>query len=219
VAVDAVVYQIRAGRLSVLLIRRERAPFAGLWALPGGFVEPDEDLSAAARRELREETGIDLSWMEQLYSFGDPQRDPRGRVISVSYLAIVPADEKVQPHAGDDARQAEWFDADHLPAMAFDHQTILEVARQRLRAKIEYTTLGFQLVGRLFTLGQLQETFECVLGRRLDKRNFRRKLAALNVLEASGQWHCDRPHRPARLYRFARKRFESLRERGILFPF
>lgn len=219
VAVDVVVYQVRRRRLCVLLIRRARAPYAGRWALPGGFVEPAEDLQAAAKRELHEETGLRVPWMEQLYSFGDPRRDPRGRVVSVTYLAVVPADEQFEPAAGDDACQAEWFDVEDLPPLAFDHRVILATARQRLQAKIEYTTLGFHLVGRLFTLGQLQETFELVLGRALDKRNFRRKLAALKVLQASGQWYCQGPHRPARLYRFAQKRFESLRQRGILFPF
>jgi len=219
VAVDITVFRMVDERLCVLLVRRGREPFAGHWALPGGFVDIDESLEDAARRELVEETAVADVWLEQLYTFGEPGRDPRGRVISVAYYALIPADRTVQPEAGDDADQVRWVPADDPPALAFDHNEVLRCAVGRLRTKLEYTTAGFALLPSTFTLSQLQRVYEAVLGRTLDKRNFRRKVLMLNILKPTDRTHRDGRHRPAKLYRLAQRRFENLKDRGILFPF
>lgn len=218
VTVDIVIFTVRERRLQVLLVRRGAPPFAGRWAIPGGFVRERESLEAAARRELREETGVADVWLEQLYTFGDPDRDPRGRVVTVSYFALIAADGR-PILAGTDAREAGWFPADELPPLAFDHAQILTYALERLRNKLEYTTVGFQLLPEKFTLTELQAVYEAILGRRLEKRNFRRKMAVLKILQPLAEWRGKGVHRPARLYRFAAAKFEKLRDRGILFPF
>jgi 8-oxo-dGTP diphosphatase len=217
--VDVIVFKLLEERLHVLLVRRGREPFAGAWAVPGGFVEMDESLEHAARRELAEETGLTDVWLEQLYTFGRPDRDPRGRVITVAYYALIPADQSVKPVGGDDAAQARWFEVGELPSLAFDHDEIVRYALQRLRTKLEYTTVGFQLLPTAFTLSQLQRVYEAILGRTLDKRNFRRKVASLGILQPIGQSVRDGAHRPAGLYQLVATRFENLKDRGILFPF
>lgn len=214
-----IVFRMVDEQLCVLLVRRGRKPFAGQWALPGGFVNIDESLEDAARRELVEETAVADVWLEQLYTFGQPDRDPRGRVISVAYYALIPADRPVQAEAGDDADQVCWAPVDDPPALAFDHNEVLGCAVRRLRTKLEYTTAGFALLPATFTLSQLQRVYEAVLGRTLDKRNFRRKVLMLNVLKPTDRTHRDGRHRPARLYRLAQRRFENLKDRGIFFPF
>lgn len=216
VSVDVVIFTIRDKALNVLLIERGIAPFKGRWALPGGFVR-DESLAEAAQRELEEETGVRDVYLEQLYSFGDPRRDPRGRVVTVAYYALIRSDHTPLT-GGSDAASARWWPVADRPQLAFDHDGILDYAVERLRAKLEYTTVGFQLLPKKFTLGQLQTVYEAILGRRLDKRNFRRKLGLLGVLtplkERTGE-----AGRPAQLYAFSAKRFERLRDKGILFPF
>jgi 8-oxo-dGTP diphosphatase len=218
VAVDTVILTVVGGALQVLLVRRLDDPFAGLWALPGGFVRPEEPLEDAALRELREATGARDVYLEQLYTFGAPDRDTRGRVISVAYVALVAADQvPLTPHRLE--AEARWWPVLQLPPMAFDHGRMLEVAIQRVRTKLEYTTIGFQLMPRTFSLGQLQAMFEVVLGRPLDKRNFRRKLNLLGLVEPTGQHHADGIGRPAQLYRFRQVDFVNLRDRGIHVPF
>ncbi len=202
VTVDLVLFTFVEKELRVLLIERARDPFAGTWALPGGFVEIDEKLEDAAQRELREETGVHDVYLEQLYTFGDPDRDPRGRVITVAYVGIVSADASQNIYAGDDARLARWFNVYDLPPLAFDHERIIRYAVQRLRYKLEYTALGFLLLPELFTLSELQEVYETVLQEKLDKRNFRRKVLSQGIIERTGQSRYG-DHRPARLYRFA----------------
>jgi 8-oxo-dGTP diphosphatase len=217
VTVDVVIFTIRAGALHVLLVRRAAPPFAGRHAIPGGFVHEDESLEAAARRELAEETGVRDVYLEQLYTFGDPDRDPRGRVITVAYFALI-ASDAVALRAGTDAAEARWFPVAALPPLAFDHDRILAYAFERLRNKLEYTTVGFQLLPARFTLGELQAVYEAILGRRLDKRNFRRKIDLLGIVTPlRAQRRTGR--KPARLYRFSAARFEKLKDRGILFPF
>ncbi|MCZ7644945.1 MAG: NUDIX hydrolase [Planctomycetota bacterium] len=218
VTVDLVIFTIRDGRLQILLIRRGEAPFKGRWALPGGFVREDEDLEAAALRELDEETGVRDVYLEQLFTFGEPQRDPRGRVITVSYFALIASDRQVL-RAQTDAAEVQWFPADEPPALAFDHRKILDYALERLRNKLEYTTVGFQLLPRKFTLTELQQVYETILGRELDKRNFRRKVELLGILEETDEKKMEGVHRPARLYRFKARQFEKLKDKGILFPF
>ena len=215
--VDVVIFTIREQRLQVLLVRRGIPPYQGAWAIPGGFVLDDEDLESAAARELMEETGVRDVYLEQLYTFGDPGRDPRGRVVTVAYFALIRSDQQVA--AGSDAAEARWWPADAPPPLAFDHDRILAYAIERLRNKLEYTTVGFQLLPERFTLGELQAVYEAVLGRPLDKRNFRRKLELLDILVPLAEHRTAGRARPARLYRFAAARFEKLRDKGILFPF
>jgi 8-oxo-dGTP diphosphatase len=216
VTVDIVIFTIQSGTLRVLLVKRAAAPFQGQFAIPGGFVHEDEDLDQAALRELREETGVADVYLEQLYSFGDVGRDPGGRVITVAYFALISGDRPLR--AGTDAAEAEWWAMDQLPTLAFDHARILNYALERLRNKLEYTTVGFQLLREKFTLTELQEVYEAILGKLLDKRNFRRKLSLLKILKPLPEYRRG-GQRPAQLYRFVAARFEKLKDKGILFPF
>ena len=217
VTVDIVIFTLREGPLQVLLVKRGVPPFEGQYAIPGGFIRGDESLEEAALRELHEETGVRNVFLEQLYTFGDPKRDPRGRVITVAYYALI-ASDKLSLVAGADAAEAQWFPASGVPPLAFDHKSILDYALERLRNKLEYTTVGFQLLPEKFTLGELQAVYEAILGRPFDKRNFRRKLALLEILKPLREWQRT-GRKPARLFRFAAARFEKLKDKGILFPF
>jgi len=216
VTVDIVIFTIQSGALRVLLVKRAATPFQGQFAIPGGFVHESESLEDAALRELGEETGVTDVYLEQLYSFGDPGRDPRGRVITVAYFALVSADRALK--AGTDAAEAAWWSLDRLPSLAFDHGKILAYALERLRNKLEYTTVGFQLLPEKFTMTELQEVYEAILGKKLDKRNFRRKLALLKILKALPEYRRG-GQRPAQLYKFQAARFEKLKDKGIFFPF
>ena len=217
VTVDIVIFTIQSEELKVLLVQRGIPPFQGHYAIPGGFVLPEESLDAAARRELQEETGVADVYLEQLYSFGDPARDPRGRIVTVAYFALVSADRSPLV-AGSDAADARWWLVNDLPPLAFDHRKILDYAVERLRNKLEYTTVGFQLLPPRFTLSELQHVYEAILNKRLDKRNFRRKLALLKILRPTRE-HRHGGRRPARLYEFVAASFEKLKDKGILFPF
>jgi 8-oxo-dGTP diphosphatase len=209
VTVDVVLFIFSDGELRTLLIQRAGPPYVGQWALPGGFVRIEESLEAAAERELLEETGVRDVYLEQLYTFGDPQRDPRGRVITVVYFALLSADQAARMivRGGDDAQDARWWNVDDLPDLAFDHKPILGYALQRLRWKLEWTALGFLLLPTQFTLSELQSVYETVLKEELDKRNFRRKILAADILEESGGYR-EGDHRPAKLYRFTAKAIE-----------
>ncbi len=215
VTVDLVIFTLLKGALHVLLVRRRRPPFAGVWALPGGFVRISESLEEAARRELREESGVQDVYLEQLYTFGHPQRDPRMRVITVAYFALVRAD-KQRLRATTDAADVGWFPAYAPPPLAFDHRQILDYAITRLRYKLEYTALAFELLPEEFTLTELQETYEHILNEKLDKRNFRRKVLQADVLEETGRQRVGE-HRPARLYRFREGAVAEVKARR-LFP-
>lgn len=217
VAVDIVIFTIQSRELRVLLVKRGIPPFAGQFAIPGGFILAAESLDQAALRELQEETGVADVYLEQLYSFGDPLRDPRGRVITVAYYALIAADRSPLA-AGTDAADARWCAVRDLPPLAFDHRKILDYALERLRNKLEYTTVGFQLLPSRFTLSELQEVYETILAKKLDKRNFRRKLALLKVLRPTREYR-RAGRRPARLYEFVAANFEKLKDRGIPFPF
>ena len=170
--VDCVVFGVDADDLRVLLIERALPPFEGKWALPGGFVRVDEPLENAARRELEEETGLSKVYLEQLYTFGAVDRDPRERVVSVAYYALVNLRDH-HIHAATDARDAAWFGVNDVPRLAFDHAEVLQTALARLRGKLRYQPIGFELLPKKFTLSQLQHLYEVVLERELDKRNFR----------------------------------------------
>jgi 8-oxo-dGTP diphosphatase len=200
VTVDIVLFTIHDRQLQLLLIKRLIKPFANRYALPGGFVLEHESLDEAAVRELREETGVDQVYLEQLYTFGNPGRDPRGRVITVAYYALVPNTHSL--HAGTDAAQAAWFPISRVPALAFDHRKIVEYAHQRIRNKLDYTNVGFELLPPKFTLTDLQLVHEAILGGPLDKRNFRRKIIQKGIVRAVNE-SVSTGRKPARLYRFS----------------
>lgn len=214
--VDCVVFGFDDGGLKVVLVRRGIAPFEGMWALPGGFVRLEETLEEAARRELAEETGLREVYLEQLYTFGALARDPRERVVSVAWFALVRRADHL-PAAASDAAEAAWFEVDALPALAFDHDQILAAALERLRGKIRWQPVGFELLPEQFTLGKLQALYETILGRTLDKRNFRRKLLSLDFLIPLEQTSTAGSRRPARLYRFDRANYRELTREGFIF--
>ncbi len=214
--VDCVVFGVDDEGLKVLLIERALPPFEGEWALPGGFVHVDETVDEAARRELMEETGLEKVFLEQLYTFSALDRDPRERVISVAHFALVNlVDHRVQ--AATDAREAAWFSVDDLPSLAFDHAEILEMALERLRGKLGYQPIGFELLPQKFTLSQLQRLYEVVQGRELDKRNFRKKVLATGLLIETREVQQDVAHRAARLYRFDERTYRKLARGGFHF--
>ena len=202
VTVDIVLFTIVERRLRVLMIRRLAKPFENRYAIPGGFVMENESLDAAAKRELLEETGVDKVYLEQLYTFGEPKRDPRGRVITVAYYALAPSSQTLQ--AGSDASEAAWFPVDELPTLAFDHDRILQYALERLRNKLDYSNVGFGLLPEKFTLPELQLVHEAILGEELDKRNFRRKITQKDLLKPLKEWK-QTGRKPARLYCFKHK--------------
>ena len=214
--VDCVVFGLDEYDLKVLLIERDLQPFQGRWALPGGFVRIEETLENAARRELSEETGLERVYLEQLYTEGRVDRDPRERVVTVAYYALVRlSNHKVQ--AATDARQALWFGLDDLPRLAFDHDKILATAHERLRGKVRYQPIGFELLPQKFTLRQLQNLYEVVLDRSLDKRNFRKKILGMGILTELDEVESDVAHRAARLYRFDKKSYRQRSKRGFNF--
>jgi 8-oxo-dGTP diphosphatase len=200
VTTDIVIFTIRDDRLKLLLIRRGGEPFKGKWALPGGFVGIDESLEDGARRELEEETGVSAVWLEQLYTFGAPDRDPRERVITVAYYALIPSD-RLAIRAATDAEAVGWFAMDELPELAFDHRRIVAMACERLKAKLDYSTIAFQFMPARFTLSELQRVYEIILGEEIDKRNFRKWVLALEQIEETGEQRREGAHRPAMLYR------------------
>jgi len=200
VTTDIVIFTVDEAMLKTLLIQRGSTPFEGSWALPGGFVRIDEDVDACAKRELAEETGIRDIYLEQLYTFGAVGRDPRERVISVAYFALVPC-RGLSLKAGTDATHAAWHSVNALPELAFDHQDIIAKARERLTAKMEYSTLGLMFMPEEFTLSEVQSLYETVSGQERDKRNFRKWLLALDVIEETGTMKTAGAHRPAKLYR------------------
>ena len=204
VAVDVAVLTVHGRELRVRLARLRAGPFADAWALPGGRVRSEESLDAAARRILGAPGRGSALHLEQLYTFGSPQRDPAGRVVSVAYLAL---GRPTRPPFADDPRYAElaWHPVARLPALAYDHRAVVRAAVDRLRAKLAYTNIVYALLPGDFTLGELQETYEAILGRALDRRNFRKKLLSLGLLRRLDRVRRG-PHRPAVLYAFRRRR-------------
>jgi 8-oxo-dGTP diphosphatase len=216
--VDCVIFglDLEEESLKVMLIERDLKPFAGMWAIPGGFVHNGETLMEAAMRELQEETGITDVFLEQLYTFGDPGRDPRGWIVSVAYYALV-SPEQHSVHASTDARQARWFPVTALPRLAFDHAEILRTALERIRGKLTYAPVGFELLPQKFTIKQLQKLYEIVLGMKLDNRNFRKKIFGMDVLRELDEMQTGVPHRAARLYKFDERKYRQLIKRGLNF--
>lgn len=185
VTVDVVIFTIKNNELKVLLVKRGIEPFKGMWAIPGGFIKMDESLEDAARRELKEETGVANIYLEQLYTFGDVDRDPRDRVVTVSYIALINSDN-VKLSASTDVSDAQWFSVLKLPKLGFDHRKIIEYALRRLKWKFGYTTVAFSLLPKNFTLAEVQRLYEIVYNKKFDKRNFMKKILSLNILQEEG---------------------------------
>ncbi len=215
-AVDCVVFGLDEADLKVLLIQRKLVPFQHAWALPGGFVHLDETIDAAARRELEEEAGVSDVYLEQLYTFGAIDRDPRERVVTVAHFALAKlSDHRIR--AATDAMGVGWFDLVDLPKLAFDHVEIIARAHERLRAKVRYAPVGFELLPPRFSLTQLQRLYEIILGTELDKRNFRKKILAMDLLVETDELEQGVRHRAARLYRFDRRKYDRLAKQGFAF--
>ena len=215
-AVDCVVFGLDETDLKVLLIQRKLQPYQHTWALPGGFVRINETLDEAARRELEEEAGVTDVYLEQLYTFGALDRDPRERVVAVAYYALAKlSDHRIR--AATDAMGVGWFGLDDLPKLAFDHTDIVLRAHERLRGKVRYAPVGFELLPPRFSLTQLQRMYEIILGKELDKRNFRKKILAMDLLVETDEYEQGVRHRAARLYRFDRRKYDRLTKQGFEF--
>jgi len=198
VTADIVIYTIQNNELKILLVKRGIEPFKNKWAIPGGFVRIHESLEDAAKRELEEETGVKDVYLEQLYSFGDPKRDPRGRVITVAYMALINS-EKIKLKAATDVSEVQWFSIKKIPQLAFDHKKILDYSLKRLKWKFEYTTVAFSLLPKKFTISEIQNIYEIVFNRQFDKRNFAKKVLSLDILKEE-EIKKDVSHRPPMLY-------------------
>ena len=218
VAVDAVVfgYTSKEG-LSVLLIKRAIEPFKNSWALPGGLVGDMESLEQAVQRELKEETGVNINYLEQLYSFGKPARDPRNRVISITYYGLVKPDA-FELYADTDAGEVAWFNIKKIPKLAFDHEEILTVAHERLKNKMLYQPVGFELLEERFPFSELEKLYMAVLDRPIDRRNFKKKMAKFGFIEETNvKQALEGAGRPGNLFRFNESKYLQLQKDGINF--
>ncbi len=215
-AVDAVVFGYKNGQLYLLLIRRSLVPFQGQWALPGGFVREHESLEAAVERELREETGASINYLEQLFTFGQPERDPRKRVVSVAYFGMVNPDQ-FEIAAATDASDAQWHPVLQLPTLAFDHAQIVIYALQRLRSKLTYEPVGLHLLRGEFLFSELEKLYESILDRKIDRRNFRKKVMSFGILVETSLKNSSQKGRPGTLFRFDEGKYRVLKEKGFVF--
>lgn len=216
VTTDCVIFGFDGNRLKVLLVKRGIEPYKGHWAFPGGFLNPDESAEEGARRELREETGTDAAYLEQFHTFTDPHRDPRERVITIAYLALVKITEV---KGGDDADEACWFALDDIPRLAFDHDSILRIALLRLRERIHFRPVGFELLPEPFTIGALQRLYEAILGVHFDRRNFAKKMLHLDLLTEVSSTPREGKKRETKLYRFHPGKYEELKQKGFKLEF
>jgi 8-oxo-dGTP diphosphatase len=206
VTVDLVIFTVSAEKLKALLVKRAREPYAGSWSIPGGFLKLGESLDDAAVRVMHEKTGVREVYLEQLYTFGRPERDPRTRVITVTYIALIPWQDLVQPESGK-VTDLGWFDVNELPGLAFDHREILIYAVNRLRAKATYSNIVYGLLPVDFRLSDLQKIYEIITDRPLDKRNFRKRMLATGLLKGTGKKELTGAHRPAMLYCFKKREY------------
>ena len=206
-AVDAAIFTIKDDELQILLIQMKKSPFEDMWAVPGGLLEDDETTRIAAERILNDQTGVDGVYLEQLFTFDDVDRDPAGRVISIAHFALIP-DDSVQLHTTDKYKDVRGWPVTNLPKLAYDHLKIIETAEARLRAKIQYTNIAWSLLPAEFTLTEIQHVYEVIMGRKLDKRNFRKRLNELRMIRATGKKRYGMAHRPAALYAFKNREME-----------
>ena len=216
VTTDCAIFGFDGERLQVLLIERGIEPYKGRWAFPGGFLKMDETAEEGARRELKEETGLDSAYMEQFHTFSTPERDPRERVITIAYYALVKIQEV---KGGDDAASARWFPLDEIPSLAFDHDYILRMATQRLREQIHFQPIGFELLPEKFTLKELQLLYEAILGINFDRRNFSKKMMHLEILTDLEETIWPTPKREAKLFKFNAEKYEELKRKGFRLEF
>lgn len=217
VAVDAVVFgYFDKEDLQILLIKRNIEPFKGGWALPGGLVLDDENLDDAVKRELHEEAGIKPDFLEQLYTFGNVGRDPRNRVVSVTYLGLVNPSYH-QLSADSDADDAQWFSVNKLPDLAFDHQEIIDTALKRLRTKIQYQPIGFNLLNEEFPFSDLENLYKTIIGQEIDRRNFRKKIMSYGLLNETQNVKKEGSGRPGKLFTFNQEKYKELEEEGFYF--
>jgi len=215
--VDAIVfgYEPKEG-LAVLLVKRKYPPFKGSWAIPGGFVLEKESLEEAVKRELKEEAGIEVNYLEQLYTFGEPKRDPRSRIVTTAYYGLVRS-SNFELFASTDAEDAQWFSISNLPKLAFDHQKILDRALERLQNKIAYEPIGFELLDEKFTMDEVHNLYETIYNRDLDRRNFRKKFLKLDILKELKERKSVGRGRPGSYYRFDKKKYDALKNKGMVF--
>ena len=202
--------------MHILLIKRNIEPFLDSWALPGGLVKNEETLEEAISRELHEETGVNTTFIEQLYTFGELNRDPRNRVISVAYLGLVNP-KSYDLKASTDASDAQWFSISNLPNLAFDHLMIVTKALERLRTKIQYQPIGFNLLKTEFAFSDLESLYQSILGRDIDRRNFRKKIMSYNLLIETKNLRKEGSGRPAKLFQFNQEKYQSLEQQGFYF--
>lgn len=204
VTVDVLIFTIEERQLRVLLVKRANEPFENIWAIPGGFIKKDESIDNAALRVLMEKTGVEDVYLEQLYTFGDPKRDPRARVVTIAYFVLIPWQNLKQP-ISQKVSDVRWFSIKKFPLLAFDHKKIIQYALSRLKAKVGYSNIVYGLLPKKFRLSELQKIYEAVLDKRFDKRNFRKRMLSLGLLESTGEKEVIGAHRPAMLYRFKTK--------------
>jgi 8-oxo-dGTP diphosphatase len=216
ISVDCIIFGFDEHEIKILLIERAAEPSKGMWALPGGFVEPEEDLDNAAKRILEELTGLSNIYMEQVQTFGDVSRYPLGRVISVAYYALVKT-EDYKLKASSLATDARWHSLSKAPTLVFDHNQILQVGLDKLKRKVRYQPVGFELLPQKFTLTQLQKLYEAILGVELDKRNFRKKMLSMDLIVKLDESETNVAHRAARYFRFDKNKYKSLESKGFIF--
>lgn len=216
VTTDCVIFGFDGEELKVLLIERGIEPYKGCWALPGGFINPDESAEAGARRELQEETGINNAYIEQFHTYSTPDRDPRERVITIAYIALVKLQEV---KGGDDAADARWFAVNNTPKLAFDHDVILRDALCRLRERIHFHPIGYDLLPEKFTMKAFQTLYEAVLGVHFDRRNFAKKMQHLDILIQLDETVWPTPKREAKLFKFNLEKYNELKRRGFRLEF
>lgn len=211
ITTDIVIFSILKGKLHILLVKRKYDPFKGHYALPGGFLKEGEELEECARRELEEETGIKDVYLKKINFYGSTKRDPRGRVITTVFMALVNGDQ-YEPRGGTDAQSAHWVAVADVKKLAFDHERILKEALNELRWQVQMTNIAYQMMPEQFTLTELQQGYESVLDRKLDKRNFRKRILSMNLIQETNQTKIEGAHRPAQLYRFKHQTYQPLKE-------
>ena len=217
VAVDAIVFGYQNNQLYVLLIQQKFGTQESYWALPGGLVKNDESLQDAVKRELKEETNISVNYFEQLFTFGDDVfRDPRNRVISIAYFALVDS-SKLKAKADSDAEKAQWFKIDEIPPLAFDHTIILNKGIERIKAKLTYEPIGFNLLSKEFLFSELENLYCTILEKEIDRRNFRKKILSFDIIEETDRFSPVKSGRPAKLFKFNKQKYNALLEKGFHF--
>lgn len=204
IATDDVIFTVEKNQLKVLLIKMKKKPFTDYWASPGGLIKPEESVFEAAKRHLFNKTGLEEVYLEQLYTFGDVGRDPFGRVVSVAYFALIPPDA-TKLKTSNDYSDIAWFPVKKLPKLAYDHSQIIQTAIDRIKNKLTYSNIVYSLLPRAFTLTKLQEVYEVILDKKLDKRNFRKKILSLRLVRKTGKKKMGEASRPAQLYKFVNR--------------